>query len=185
MLAVALVAVILLAGGGGYKVKAQFLAAPQVVKGGLVQIGGRPVGTVEKLELTEDGRAQIELKLDDEFSPLAVGTHAKVRLSSLSSPTGRYVELLPPPTTPGERKTIPDGGVIPTSQTTSAIDLDQFFDLFDSKTRQGLRRVYRGFAEFYGGQGANQNAAYRYLNPSLVGSQRLFRELSRDTPVLE
>jgi phospholipid/cholesterol/gamma-HCH transport system substrate-binding protein len=185
VLAVVLVALILLSGGGGYRVKAQFIAAPQVVKGGLVQIGGRPVGSVEKLELTEDGRAELELSIDDEFSPLAAGTHAKVRLASLSSPTGRYVELLPPPTTPGGRKTIADGGVIPASQTTSAIDLDQFFNLFDAKTRQGLRRVYRGFGEFYGGQGANQNVAYRYLNPSLVGSQRLFRELSGDTPVLE
>ena len=45
--------------------------------------------------------------------------------------------------------------------------------------------MYRGFADFYGGQGAAQNAAWRYLNPSLVGSQRLFRELSHDTPALE
>jgi phospholipid/cholesterol/gamma-HCH transport system substrate-binding protein len=185
VLVVALVAALLLGQGGGYKVNARFIAAPQVVKGGLVQIGGRPVGTVEKIELTEDGQAQLELALDDEFGPLARGTEAKVRLASLSSPTGRYVELLPPPTTSDRRETIPDGGVIPASQTTAAIDLDQFFNLFDRRTRQGLRRVYRGFADFYGGQGAAQNAGWRYLNPSLVGAQRLFRELSHDTPVLE
>lgn len=184
VLAALLLALILLR-GDGYRVTAEFIAAPQVVKGGLVQIGGRPVGTVESLELTDDGQAALELSIDDEFAPLPAGTQAKVRLASLSSPTGRYVELLPPPTTSGPRETIPDAGVIPASQTTAAIDLDQFFNLFDPKTRQGLRRVYRGFAEFYGGQGAHQSAAYRYLNPSLVGSQRLFRELSDDTPVLE
>ncbi|MCW3011526.1 MAG: hypothetical protein JWO90_1930 [Solirubrobacterales bacterium] len=171
---------------GGYTVRARFIAATQVVEGGLVQAGGRPVGKVGSIELTEDGQAELELRLDEDVAPLPAGTEATVRLSSLSSGSGRYVELvLPPSRADGERPMLEDGGLIPATNTTSAVDLDQFFNLFDDDTRKGLRDVYRGFADYYAGRGAEQNESWRFLNPSLVASERLFRELDLDTPRLE
>ncbi|MDP9187802.1 MAG: hypothetical protein M3O25_00960, partial [Actinomycetota bacterium] len=49
VLVVAVVVAVLLLGGsgGGYKVKARFQNAAQLVKGNLVQTGGAPVGKVE------------------------------------------------------------------------------------------------------------------------------------------
>jgi phospholipid/cholesterol/gamma-HCH transport system substrate-binding protein len=175
-----------LTGGDPYTVNARFIAATQVVEGGLVQAGGRPVGKVGAIELTEDGQADVELRLDDDFAPVPVGTEARVRLSSLSSGSGRYIELLPPPTRgDATRPTLDDGGLIPAVNTTSAVDLDQFFNLFDKRTRKGLQDVYRGFADYYRGRGREQNESWRFLNPSLVASERLFRELDYDTPKLE
>lgn len=176
-------AVILLTGGDEYTIKARFQAATQMVKGNVVQIGGKPVGTIKTIELTEDGQAEIEMAIDDEFAPLRRGTQVNLRLASLSSPAGRYVDL----TLPDGRitETIPDGGLIEASSTSSAVDLDGLFNLFDEDTRKGLREFIRGQGEAYEGRGEDIDAGWKHLNPSLVAARRLFDEINRDTPLLE
>ncbi len=69
--------------------------------------------------------------------------------------------------------------------TTSAVDLDQLFALFDDDTKKGLKDVIRGSANQYDGAGKQANAGWRYLNPSFVASRRLFDELNRDTALFE
>ena len=61
--AIVLVGLILFGGGGmgGYKVKARFLNAGQLVKGNPVQVGGVPVGSVKGMKITDDGQAEVEL----------------------------------------------------------------------------------------------------------------------------
>jgi phospholipid/cholesterol/gamma-HCH transport system substrate-binding protein len=87
---------------------------------------------------------------------------------------------------PGESQdTIPDGGVIALDETTTAVDLDHLFSLFDDKTRKGLRNVIRGFGASYQGRSAEANQGWEYLNPSLVGARRLFEELTYDKRTLE
>jgi phospholipid/cholesterol/gamma-HCH transport system substrate-binding protein len=178
------VAVVVLVGGAGdpYRVRAKFENASQLVKGNLVQVSGRKAGEVEKIELTDDGQAQVTLKIEEEFAPLRQGTLATVRQASLSGIANRYVDLRLPP----ERaRKIDDGGVIGATATTSTVDLDQLFNVFDKPTRRALSGVIRGSARQVEGQGKLMNEALPYLNPSLQASSRLFRELNRDTPSLE
>src|SRR3712207_3191949 len=60
LVAAVVVAVLLLGGNGSdYQVKARFANASQLVKGNLVQVAGRPVGEVESITVTPDGRAEI------------------------------------------------------------------------------------------------------------------------------
>ena len=61
MAAIVLVAVLLFAGGGSYTVTAIFPNAGQLVNGNDVDIGGRPVGSVKDIALTDDGDAKVEL----------------------------------------------------------------------------------------------------------------------------
>ena len=69
----------------GYKIKVRFQAATNVVKGNLVQVAGRRVGTIEDIELTEDGQAELTLKIeDDDIVQLRTGTRATLRMASLS-----------------------------------------------------------------------------------------------------
>lgn len=186
-LLLALVFVLLIVSGGDkYSVKARFVAATQMVEGNLVQSGGRKVGLVKKIELTRDGQAELTLELDDEIAPLRQGTRATLRTASLSGIVNRYVDLQIPSDGPdGSRATIPEGGVIASSQTTSAVDLDQLFALFDDDAKKGLQDVIRGSANQYDGAGKQANAGWRYLNPSFVASRRLFDELNRDTALFE
>src|ERR671916_1637285 len=82
----------------GYKVKVHFQAATNVVKGNLVQVAGRRVGTIQEVELTEDGQAELTLKIEEEdIVPLRTGTRATLRIASLSGSANRYVDLRIPP----------------------------------------------------------------------------------------
>ena len=67
----------------------------------------------------------------------------------------------------------------------TAVEIDQFFSIFDPKTRQALRDTVKGSAELLRGRGHEINRSVTYLNPALSTGTRLFRELSRDEPLLE
>jgi phospholipid/cholesterol/gamma-HCH transport system substrate-binding protein len=184
VLVVGVVIAVLLLGGpsSGYVVKARFQNAAQIVKGNLVQTGGAPVGEVTDIDLTKDGQAELTLSIDDAYAPLRRGTLATVRQASLSGVANRYVDLR---MAPQRAEKIPDGGVIEQDATTTAVDLDQLFDTFDPETRKALQGVIHGSAAQIKGQGKEFNEGIAYLNPSLAASSRLFRELNRDTPLLE
>jgi phospholipid/cholesterol/gamma-HCH transport system substrate-binding protein len=174
---------VIFAGGDGYTVTARFQSAGQLVKGNLVQNAGRRVGLVKDIVLADDGEAAVTLDIDEDLAPLRTGTQATIRTASLSGVANRYVDLQLPP---GEvTETIDDGGEIPASDTTTAVDLDQLFGLFDAKTRKGLRNVVRGFGASYAGRSKEANEGWEYLNPSLVGARRLFGELTADQRGLE
>jgi phospholipid/cholesterol/gamma-HCH transport system substrate-binding protein len=178
-LAVAVVAVLLiLTGGGTYTIHARFLDAGQVVKGGLVEVAGRKVGTISNISLTNDGAADLELHISDsEWDPLHRGTTATIRTVGLSSVANRYVELTPGPST-GEK--IPDGGVLTTAETRPIIDLDTFFDALDPQTRKRLQGVIKSGANIFAGSEKDANTAFGYLAPFLTSSDQLAQELTRD-----
>ena len=154
----ALVGAVVLAGGrpppaaAPTRVTAHFQTAGQLVKGNLVQNAGRRVGLVKSIRLADDGAGRgRRSRSTTSLAPLRTGTEATIRIASLSGVANRYVDLqLPPARSP---RTIADGGSIPMADTTTAVDLDQLFSLFDAKTRKGLRNVIRGFGASYDGRG--------------------------------
>ena len=182
--AVVLVALVLFGGGGagGYKVKARFLNAGQLVKGNPVQVGGVPVGSVKGIAITGDGHAEIELSIDGDHAPLRRGTRAEIRQFSQSGLANRYVDLKLPPDTD---ETIPDGGVIDTDSTVTQVDLDELYNTLDPETRRSLQGFFRGSADQWRGREKEANVGFEYLNPALSTSSRLFNELTQDTPLLE
>jgi phospholipid/cholesterol/gamma-HCH transport system substrate-binding protein len=181
--AVALVAILLFGGGsGGYRVKARFLNAGQLVKGNPVQTGGVPIGSVEGIRITPDGQAEIELEIADEYAPLRRGTRAAIRQLSQSGLANRYVDLKLPPHSESE---IPEGGVLDTDKTVTQVDLDELFNTLDDETRKSLRGFLKGSAAQWRGHAEQANAGLQYLNPALSTSSRLFNELTKDEPLLE
>jgi phospholipid/cholesterol/gamma-HCH transport system substrate-binding protein len=183
--AVVVVAVLALGSrGGSYTVHARFQNASQLVKGNLVQVAGASVGKIEAIDLTPDGQADVRMKITDAgYRPLRRGTKAIIREASLSGVANRYVDLQLPAA--DHQQTIPAGGVIDQTDTTTAVDLDQLFNTFDPKTRKALSGVIRGFGTSYAGKGEEANAGWAYLNPSLAASSRLFNALDADTPTLK
>lgn len=178
-IAIVAVVVILLSGGSSYQVKAIFTNASQLVPGDQVQVAGNSVGSVSKITLTPSGQAELTLTINNStYEPLHQGTDATVRLTSLSGIANRYVDLR---LGSGTAAKIPNGGVIPTSDTTSAVDFDQLFNTLDGPTRKGLQNVIQGSAAQYANAGQKAQAAWQYLNPAVASSSLLFRELNRDT----
>jgi phospholipid/cholesterol/gamma-HCH transport system substrate-binding protein len=176
VLAIAIAAVVLFTTNGDYTVSAVFPNAGQLVKGNEVDIGGRPVGVVDDISLTDDGQALVKMSLS-EHTPLHQGTTATIRVTSLSGIANRYVSI---ETAPNSAEKIPDGGRIPPSKTIAPVDLDQLFNTLDPKTRAGLKQIIKGGAQQYTHHSAQANAALHYLNPALSTSSRLTRELVVD-----
>jgi phospholipid/cholesterol/gamma-HCH transport system substrate-binding protein len=84
-LAVALaIWLLLFRGDGGTEYTLLFQNAGQLVKDDDLQVGGRRVGSVREIELTDDNQAAIKVVVQEPYAPLREGTRAIVRLTSLS-----------------------------------------------------------------------------------------------------
>ncbi len=172
---------VLLLGGGSTRYTLTFANAGQLVPGNEVRVGGRRIGAIEEIELTDDNAAAVRVDIDDEFAPLRRGTRAVIRSTSLSSVAARYVVLTPGP---NDAEPLEEGDVVPAAQTTSIVDIDQLFNTFDERTRRGLRRLVRGSATQFAGRGQQAGEAAEYFNPALASTRRLVAEVNRDSRTL-
>jgi len=180
LVAFVLVVVLLFGGdGGGYKYTLQFPTGGQLVPGNEVLTAGQRVGMVDSIDLTEDNEAAIAVTMDE---PLRVGTSAVIRQTSLSGVANRYISLTPGPNNEEE---IPEGDTIGGTDTTSPVDLDQLFNVFQPRERRALQKFIEGNATVYAGKQRLANRAYKFLNPALSTSEKLFAELSADSVSLQ
>lgn len=97
---------------------AEFTSASGIKSGDKVRIAGVPVGSVTDVEVGSDALAHVTFDVDTKY-PLLQSTRATVRYENLVG--DRYLELLEGA---GSTETLADGGTIPESQTSPALDLD-------------------------------------------------------------
>ncbi len=181
-LAVALaVWLLLFRGDGGTEYTLIFQNAGQLVTDDDVQVGGRRVGSVREIELTEDNQAAIKVVVEEPYAPLREGTQAVIRLTSLSGIANRYIALTP---APGDAEELPEEATITTESTTDVVDLDQIFNTLDEGTRDDLAGVIEGFATQYEGKGEQAGLSAKYFNPLLSSSRRLVQEVTEDEAAL-
>ncbi len=177
-----LVALLFFGGGDGYNVTARFVNAAQLVKGNEVQIGGVPAGTVDDIQISSDGRADVTIQIEERFTPLPAGTRAVIKQRSLSGIANRFVDIQ---LGDGDGAKIDDGSVLGEDSTDTAVELDQLFNLFDPVARVAVQDFFKGSRKMIAGRGQQLNNGVKYLNPTLSTGGRLFRELSRDEVLLE
>jgi phospholipid/cholesterol/gamma-HCH transport system substrate-binding protein len=181
-LAVALaVWLLLFKGSGGTEYTLIFQSAGQLVKDDDVQVGGRRIGSVRDIELTDDNHAAVKVVVQEPYAPLREGTLAIIRLTSLSGIANRYVALTPGP---GDAKELPDGATLDTDATTDVVDLDQIFNTLDKKTSGDLAGVIKGFAAQYEGKGDEVGQSAKYFNPVLSSSRQLVQQVTQDEGAL-
>jgi phospholipid/cholesterol/gamma-HCH transport system substrate-binding protein len=181
LLAVGLVAY-LVTRSSSYHYRFDFTDAGQLVTGDLVRIGGTPAGSVDSISLTSAGLAQVGVSVDRSFGPLHQGTTATIRSPGLVSVASRYLDISPAPTF---EPTLTSNAVIPATDTSGIVDVDALFNALDANTREGLRRLIRGFAAWYQGKGAQANLTAQYFPPALQAYTGLFSQINADTPTLE
>ncbi len=179
---VAVIAILVLSNGGGESYRLIFQNAGQLVRGNDVQIGGRRVGSVEDILLTDDNQAEVQISVKEPYAPLHEGTTATIRLTSLSGVANRYIALAPGPNSNPE---LAGGSRLGVEQTTSVVDLDQIFNTLDPATRRGLQEFIQGSATQYAGKGPEVQESARWFSPFLSTSAQLASELTRDTETLE
>jgi phospholipid/cholesterol/gamma-HCH transport system substrate-binding protein len=176
-LAIALIAFLLLRGSGGTEYKLRLETATLIVKGNDVQVGGRRVGSVDKIELTPNNQAEITFTLDNEFAPLHEGTTGIVRATSLSGIANRYIALSPGP---NNAPKLAKDATIGTDKTTSPVTLDELFNTLDPGARRHLQEVINGSAQQYAGKGAQANQAAKFFSPAISTTSKLVNELDSD-----
>lgn len=173
VVAIVFVASLIFGGSSGYKYTFDFQTASGMVPGNHVMIGGSPVGSVTKVELTDDMRVEMEVEIDRE---LHEGTAAVIRKSSLSSLHNHYISVSPGP---DNEPVVPEGHEFGEGATTTAVELDQFFDTFDESTRKGWSNWIQGIAAIYAGEGAEgANKTFKYSGAAFSSTQRLMAELA-------
>jgi len=182
VVAVVVVAVVLLGGGDAHTYHLNFNNAGQLVKDDDVQVGGRRIGSIRKIELTDDNQARVTIEVQEPYAPLHVGTTASIRATSLSGVANRYIALSP---APNSEPKIDDGGQLTSASTTSPVDLDQLFNTLDEPTLKALQNVIQGSATQYKGRGEVNNRAARYFNPAISTARRLVNEADRDQQAFE
>jgi phospholipid/cholesterol/gamma-HCH transport system substrate-binding protein len=175
-------AILLLTGGSKHEYTLVFQSAGQLVKDNDVQIGGRRIGRVAEIKLSDRNLAEVRIQVDEPYAPLHKGTTATIRSGSLSGVANRYISLAPGPNSAAE---LDDDATLGLDRTTTSVDLDQLFNTLDPETRKSLQQVIKGSSEQYKGKGAKANEALKYFNPALSTTSRLVNELDRDQQSLQ
>jgi phospholipid/cholesterol/gamma-HCH transport system substrate-binding protein len=179
--AVVVVAVLLLRNGDTHTYHIRFQNAGQLVKDDDVQVGGRRIGSIDDITLTNDNQADVKISIDSAYAPLREGTTALIRQTSLSGVANRYITLT---MAPNNARALDDGATISAEKSTSPVDLDQLFDTLDAKTRKGLQNVIQGGATQYKGKGQQANEAAEYFNPALSTTRALVNQATADQQAL-
>jgi ABC-type transporter Mla subunit MlaD len=159
-----------------YDLKARLPNADALVKGNEVRIGGARVGVVKSVTPVHEANgkvaAELSLSLDKNVEPLPVNSTIIVRPKS---PLGlKYLQI-----TPGNsHKGFAAGETIPVKAATpEPVDIDQFFDMFDEKTRKAIQRNLAGFGNALAGRGPQLNNAFVALRMLAEDSEPTLSEL--------
>jgi virulence factor Mce-like protein len=159
-----------------YQVNAEVPNAAQLVVGNDVKIGGSRVGAVSAItpKTLKDGRtiAVLGLKLDKDAGPLPTDTTLIVRPRNALGL--KYVEL-----TPGRSgHTFEDGDTIPLARAKTPVELDEFLNMFDDKTRAAAQANLDGFGTAFAGRGESINTAIGAFRPLLRDVVPVMQNLS-------
>jgi virulence factor Mce-like protein len=159
-----------------YNLKARVPNADALVKGNEVRIGGVRVGVVKKVVPVPVGNgeyaAELSLSLDKSAEPLPVDSTIMVRPKSALGL--KFLQI-----TPGDSKRgFKAGERIPVSSAhPEPVDIDQFFDMFDKRTRQAIRQNLAGFGNALAGRGPQLNEALGALRQAVTSGQPVLRKI--------
>jgi ABC-type transporter Mla subunit MlaD len=160
-----------------YDIKAELPEAYGLEKGNQVRIYGRRVGIVTQLVPRENpatGRitAVVSLKLEKHAGPLPIDTTTDVQ--SVSTIGEKYLEL----TRGSSAKKLPEGGTIPASQSREPIQIQEFFNMFDKKTRTAIAQGTDAYGDGLAERGADLNHAIAGLRPLVQNAVPVLHNLA-------
>ena len=118
--------------GQDYTLSAAFTDANGLSPGSEVVIAGAEVGQVTGISVEHD-QAVVTMRISRQYEPLHRGTVASIRYTTLLA--NKYIELTPAAGT----APLPSGTTIPSNQTVTPVDFDQFLSSLDARTRQQVQ----------------------------------------------
>jgi phospholipid/cholesterol/gamma-HCH transport system substrate-binding protein len=150
--------------GQDYVLNASFKDANGVTRGADVDIAGHPVGQVTGVAVN-GALATVTMRINSANTPIHRGSIARIRYSTLLAQ--KYVELAP--VASGEA--VSSGGSIPSTDTVTPVDFDQFLSSLDPRTRQKLQVVIQQAGSGVDGRQAALNDLLDQLHGLSVESQ--------------
>jgi virulence factor Mce-like protein len=160
-----------------YQLEARLPNAANLVRGNEVRIGGARVGVVTDVSAVRgaDGKsvAEIEMKLDDDLDPLPIDSTFVVR--SISALGLKYVALTPGSSGAGYA----EGAVVPVTQAQpTPVEIDEVFNMFDTRTRRGIQLSLQGFGTGLASRGGDLNEAIASLRPLVTDLEPVMANLA-------
>jgi virulence factor Mce-like protein len=155
------------------QVRVELPNGANLLPGNEVREGGFRIGIVKDMKPRRLSGGEVgavaTLQIDSKQSRIPADTRVTIRPRSVLGL--KYVEI--------ERGTsdrlIEDGGTIPERQTHIPVDLDQLFNIFDRRTREGAQKNLQGFGDAFATRGAD-------LNRTIAEAPRFLTHLE---PVME
>ncbi|HYP47832.1 MAG TPA: MlaD family protein [Thermoleophilaceae bacterium] len=157
----------------GYRVKASFPEATQLVAEAEVRISGVKVGRVKKKEPNaKTGLTEAVLEIDSRFAPIPRDSRAILRQKTLLGET--YVEL-----SPGSEQVakVPDGGTLPAGRVSETVELDEILRTFDPVTRQKFVTWFDQQGRALSKHGKDINDALGNLTPFAEDTDKVLKIL--------
>jgi phospholipid/cholesterol/gamma-HCH transport system substrate-binding protein len=167
-----------------YELKARFTNAPPITKGQAVRIAGVDVGQVSKIEPVggDSPAITVTMKLQDKALPIHRDARVKVR-PRIFFEGNLFFDVQPG--TP-DAPELDSGSIIPASQTSAPVQIDQVLGTLKTDTRRDLQKLLVGFGgalngEPLPGEDADQDSstkgetAGKSLNDSLQYSANALR----------
>jgi ABC-type transporter Mla subunit MlaD len=176
-------------GGSGYKVRAIFDTAANVVPGEDLRIAGAKVGQVASLDVTPDNKAAVVIEVDNAgFTPFHSDATCTVRPANLIGE--KFVECTPGTVRQPQLAKVPKGQqgagqhLLPLARTSSPVDIDLLGDISRLPIRQRLAILINEFGTALAGRGQALNAAIHRANPALRDTDRVLSVLAAQNKTL-
>ena len=172
----------------GYFVRAIFDNASSLVPGEDVKIAGAAVGVVDSLEVTDDKKAAVTLRLDDEdFTPWKADAHCLIRPQSLIGE--KFVECEPGTSSAPPLRTLQRGDgegerLLPVARTSSPVDLDMLNNILRLPYRQRFSILISELGAGLAGRGDQLNAVIHRANPALKQTDAVLAILAKQNRTL-
>jgi phospholipid/cholesterol/gamma-HCH transport system substrate-binding protein len=195
--AVIVVAVVVIATRGSappYEVRAIFDNAGFVIPGEDVKVAGVKVGTISDLDVTDDNKAAVVLRIDEPgYRDFRRDASCIVRPQSLIGE--RFVECTPSQpravgtAAPPALRKIDDGPgkgqyLLPVTNTQQTVDIDLIGDVMRQPERERLSLILNELGTGLAGRGRDLNDVIRRADPALQQTDRVLRILARQNQVL-
>jgi ABC-type transporter Mla subunit MlaD len=171
-----------------YFVRAIFDNASTLVTGEDVKIAGARVGVVSDMNVTEENKAAVTLRIDDEaFTPFKQDAKCTIRLQGLIGE--RFVECEPGSAGSQPLEAIEEGDgegerYLAVDNTSSPVDLDLINDTLRLPYRERFAILLNELGVGLAGRGEELNEVIHRANPALRETDQVLAILARQNRVL-
>jgi virulence factor Mce-like protein len=165
-----------------YFVRAIFDNASTIVAGEDVKIAGVPVGVISDMDVTEDNKAAVTLRIDNEdFTPWKEDASCTIRAQGLIGE--KFVECEPGSTDAPDLRRIEEGDgkgerLLSVENTSSPVDLDVINNIMRLPYRERLSILLSEFGTALAGRGEELNEVIHRANPALRETDEVLKILA-------